>query len=228
MSKIREYIQYRKTIIIEAKHLSLHNSIPVIIKDPLIGDDISLSSVLTKINNIVPPYFTHGLDSIYVGDFDQFHDRGINAFYDDGSLYISNIQDDEDDMIDDIVHEIAHHVEENHGMDIYGDGRLEQEFLGKRKKLYHLLGQEGYEVSILDFLNPEFSREFDELLSQKIGYSTLRSITQGLFYSPYAATSLREYFANGFENFHIKKDYNYLQIMSPVLYNKIETLLDKA
>ena len=85
MSKIREYIQYRKTIIIEAKHLSLHNSIPVIIKDPLIGDDISLSSVLTKINNIVPPYFTHGLDSIYVGDFDQFHDRGINAFYDDGS-----------------------------------------------------------------------------------------------------------------------------------------------
>ena len=67
-----------------------------------------------------------------------------------------------------------------------------------------------------------------EFLSQDIGYVNLRGVTQGLFYSPYAATSLREYFANGFENFHIKKDYNYLQIMSPVLYNKIQNLLDKV
>ena len=79
-----------------------------------------------------------------------------------------------------------------------------------------------------DFLNPDYSREFDEFLYKKVGYPLLRTITQGLFYSPYAATSLREYFANGFENLHIKKDYNYLQIMSPVLYYKIENLLDKA
>ena len=164
----------------------------------------------------------------HVGEFDQFGDRGINAFYDDGSLYISNVQDDENDMIDDIVHEIAHHVEENHGMDIYSDGRLEKEFLGKRKKLYYLLDAEGFDVSLMDFLKSDFSREFDEFLSQKVGYPTLANITQGLFYSPYGATSLREYFANGFENFHIKKDYNYLQIMSPVLYNKIENLLDKV
>ena len=194
----------------------------------MFNNSVSIPSVIAKVSQIVPKYFVHGLDSIYVGDFQQFRERGINAFYDDGSLYISNAQDDEDDMIDDIVHEIAHHVEENHGMDIYGDGRLEQEFLGKRKKLYFLLDAEGYDVRMTDFLNPDFSREFDKFLSQKVGYLNLRGITQGLFYSPYAATSLREYFANGFENFHIKKDYNYLQIMSPVLYNKIENLLDKV
>jgi len=227
MTNIKEYLKNKKTIH-EEQNVSLHDSVPVYIKDPLLNTGMSLSSVIAKVGQTVPRFFVHGLDSIYVGDFQQFRERGINAFYDDGSLYISNVQDDEDDMIDDIVHEIAHHVEENHGMDIYGDGRLEQEFLGKRKKLYFLLDAEGYDVKIRDFLNPEFSREFDEFLSQDIGYMNLRGITQGLFYSPYAATSLREYFANGFENFHIKKDYNYLQIMSPVLYNKIENLLDKA
>jgi hypothetical protein len=227
MNKIEEYIKNQK-IIHEQKNITLHGSTPVVVKDNLINDGISLASVISKIETIVPKFFTYGLDSIYVGDFDQFNDRGINAFYDDGSLYISNFQDDEADMIDDIVHEIAHHVEENHGMDIYGDKRLEKEFLGKRKKLYYLLDAEGYDVNIMDFLNPEFSREFDEFLSEKVGYPVLSGITQGLFYSPYGATSLREYFANGFENFHIKKDYNYLQIMSPVLYNKIENLLDKV
>ena len=227
MTKIKQYLKNKK-IIHEEQSVFLHGSVPVYIKDPLLNTGISLSSVIAKVSQIVPQFFVHGLDSIYVGDFEQFRERGINAFYDDGSLYISNVQDDEDDMIDDIVHEIAHHVEENHGMDIYGDGRLEQEFLGKRKKLYFLLDAEGYDVRMVDFLNPDFSREFDEFLSKDVGYMNLRGITQGLFYSPYAATSLREYFANGFENFHIKKDYNYLQIMSPVLYNKIENLLDKV
>ena len=227
MTKIKQYLKNKK-IIHEEQSVFLHGSVPVYIKDPLLNTGISLSSVIAKVSQIVPQFFVHGLDSIYVGDFEQFRERGINAFYDDGSLYISNVQDDEDDMIDDIVHEIAHHVEENHGMDIYGDGRLEQEFLGKRKKLYFLLDAEGYDVRMVDFLNPDFSREFDEFLSKDVGYMNLRGITQGLFYSPYAATSLREYFANGFENFHIKKDYNYLQIMSPVLYNKIEKLLDKV
>ena len=227
MTKLEQYLRNKKTAYNE-KNISLHGVVPVIVKDELLNDGISLSSIISKIENIVPQYFIHGLDSIYVGEFDQFGDRGINAFYDDGSLYISNVQDDENDMIDDIVHEVAHHVEENHGMDIYSDGRLEKEFLGKRKKLYYLLDAEGFDVSLMDFLKSDFSREFDEFLSQKVGYPTLANITQGLFYSPYGATSLREYFANGFENFHIKKDYNYLQIMSPVLYNKIENLLDKV
>ena len=42
-------------------------------------------------------------------------------------------------MADDIVHEIAHAVEERHANHIYGDGRLQNEFLGKRERLYQIL-----------------------------------------------------------------------------------------
>jgi len=47
----------------------------------------------------------------------------------------------------------------------------------------------------------------------------------GLFVSPYAATSLREYFAIGFEEYHLK-DRVYLKKISPKLYFKIEELLE--
>jgi hypothetical protein len=45
----------------------------------------------------------------------------------------------------------------------------------------------------------------------------------GLFPSPYAATSVREYFARGFEEYTMsnKKE---LKQSCPVLYNKIEAL----
>ena len=56
-----------------------------------------------------------------------------------------------------------------------------------------------------------------------VGYPLLTSLTMGLFISPYAATSLREYFARGFEEYYIG-DRKYLTNISPVLYNKIEYL----
>ena len=45
----------------------------------------------------------------------------------------------------------------------------------------------------------------------------------GLFPSPYAATSVREYFARGFEEYAMdnKKE---LKQTCPVLYNKLEAL----
>ena len=52
---------------------------------------------------------------IIVGWFDEFEESGLNAFYDGGTLYVSNIQDDFMDMYDDIVHEISHSLEEPHG-----------------------------------------------------------------------------------------------------------------
>ena len=45
---------------------------------------------------------------IIVGWFKEFEERDINAFYKDATIYVSNVQDDEDDMVDDIVHEFAH------------------------------------------------------------------------------------------------------------------------
>jgi hypothetical protein len=48
-------------------------------------------------------------------------------------------------------------------------------------------------------------------------------MTRGLFVSAYACTSLREYFANGFEEFYLG-DRNYLNTISPKLYSKIKNL----
>ena len=47
---------------------------------------------------------------------------------------------------------------------------------------------------------------------------------QGLFISPYAATSLREYFATGFTDFFMEPDHRLLKSISPILYKKIEKL----
>ena len=54
----------------------------------------------------------------------------------------------------------------------------------------------------------------------------MSSIASNLFYSPYAATSLREYFANGFEAFFMKEDVARLKNVSPALYKKMLYLME--
>tara|TARA_R100000008_G_scaffold60133_1_gene37735 strand:+ start:5122 stop:5811 length:690 start_codon:yes stop_codon:yes gene_type:complete len=211
----------------EQKEWKLFGNIDIFIKDPFVNV-VNMQEFITKFEHLIPERLTYGLDSIYIGHFKEFEERELNAFFEDGTIYLSNVQDSVDDLLDDAIHELAHSVEEQNGFDIYGDGRLEKEFLGKRKKLYFLLKEEGYDIHLMDFLRPEYSREFDNLLYKKIGYSNLRSISDQLFYSPYGATSLREYFANAFEAFFVKKDFNTLQTLSPVVYNKIEKILERG
>ena len=58
-------------------------------------------------------------------------------------------------------------------------------------------------------------------LYQDVGYALLTTLTMGLFVSPYAATSLREYFATGFDKYYLE-DRRYLKNISPILFEKIE------
>ena len=167
------------------------------------------------------------IEMIIFGWFDEFEERSLNAFYDSGTLYISNIQDDVDDMVDDIIHEIAHAVEEDRGMDLYSDGKIEREFLAKRRALNHRLKSKGIDTSGYDFYNPEFDMEFDEFLYQDVGYSLLRSLTPDLFYSPYGATALREYFADTFEAYFHRRKFNFVRNQSPAIFDKIEMLLEE-
>jgi len=183
-------------------------------------------NVVNEVERLIPHYLSYGLDAIYIGDFKEFERIETNAFFKDGAIYISNVQDNEEDLVDDIIHELAHLVEEQRGLEIYGDDRIKKEFLAKRKKLYFLLKEEGYNIDLLDFLNSEYSTEFDEFLYKKVGYPHLENVTMGLFYSPYGVTSLKEYFANGFEAFFMKKDLNFLKNTSPALYNIMEKLSD--
>ena len=85
---------------------------------------------------------------------------------------------------------------------------------------------EGYGISE-DFFNElDYNKKFDEFLYKDVGYDKLIYMTMGLFASPYGATSLREYFANGFQ-FYLLKDPGYLSKISPKLYEKIENLVFK-
>jgi hypothetical protein len=130
-------------------------------------------------------------------------------------------------MYDDLIHEISHSLEESHGYFIYGDKKIEQEFLRKRKHLHDMLWQKGVKTPLSSFMEPEYDQEFDMFLYQKIGYDKLSGIMTGLFLTPYAATSLREYFATGFTEFYLHPEtHDFFKKVSPELYKKIFLLQD--
>jgi len=223
---IRESLGKSKSL----NHYSLFGSrIPIYIKDDVIFTDnkSSLQDVIEIVQNSIPSFLVSNVDVIYIGDFSHFEERETNAAYKDGAIYVINIQDNAEDMADDIVHEIAHSVEEKYYNEIYGDGKIENEFLGKREKLYQIL--KAYEEPLMShqyFKNPDFDEDFDDYLYTQVGYPALNAYGNGLFYSPYSATSVREYFARGFEAYFLYKDLKTLANISPILYNRIETLAD--
>jgi hypothetical protein len=205
---------------------NLFKRVLVLVKDPL-PENISLSKCIEKIEKKIPEHLLHDLDSIYIGQFEEFVERDINAFYRDGAIFVTNDQADASDLTDDIIHEIAHSVEGYHKSQIYGDALLEREFLGKRRRLYDTMRQQDLDIDITRaqklFFNLKYSSKFDNLLYKKVGYPLLASISTGLFNNPYAITSLREYFASGFEQYYMG-DRMYLRKTCPQLYNKITEL----
>jgi hypothetical protein len=198
---------------------------PVYVLQPL-SPPADLDVVLSAIGAKIPQSLADNFDNIYIGEFDDFSENGkhFNALFKDGTIYISNDQDNAEDMIDDVVHEIAHSLEGRNYDEIYGDGGLENEFLAKRKYLYHILPS-SKRANMVYFLNPEYDESFDMYLYRDLGYDFLRGATAGLFYSPYAITALKEYWANGFEHYFLG-DERKLKAMSPILHNKIKALVD--
>ncbi len=75
------------------------------------------------------------------------------------------------------------------------------------------------------FLDSEYDEDFDKYLYQQLGYDFLHVAASPLFYSPYAITALKEYWANGFENYFLG-DKERLKDLSPILYNKITSLIE--
>ena len=193
----------------QLKEFSMHENVQIYIKDQM-PDGIDIRDILDKINSAIPRHLTNEIDSIYIGMFAEFEEMETNAMFKDGAIYVTNDQDDEQDLIDDIVHEIAHSLENPYGHIIYADGHLER-FLAKRMRLYEILKAEGLKPSKNFFEDPEYYKEMDLYLYKKVGYDRLNFIVSsyGLFTSAYSATTLREYFANGFEYFFLD-DRNYL------------------
>ena len=206
-----------------SRERSLFNTIPVIIKD-FPPDNVSINDVLAELEARIPLWFFQEVDVVYIGTFDMFIERQVEAIYEDGAIYVFNEQPTTEDFIESIGHEIAHALETQRPEEIYGDQQLEAEFVGKRRRLRDILAAHGYQYTDGDFLDPEYDTSFDDFLYKDVGYPTLTSLSSGLFMSPYAATSLREYYANGFEWFFLKDEKVFLKKISPMLYYKLDIL----
>lgn len=202
-------------------HFNL-NGVSVIIKDAL-PQEVNLEFVLNYISARVPFYLTQNIEIIYVGKFPEMEEREINAFYENDAIYVTNEQEEEMDMIEDIIHEISHAVEQNNQEFIYESGQLQREFLGKRRALSNLLSQK-FKVPADFDIDVEYDRAIDDFLFRDVGYDALNQICVGIFPSAYACTSVSEYWAKGFEELFIGET-NDLKQMCPVLYNKLVLLL---
>lgn len=220
-----DYIKNKQLMLEKQNNFYTPSGIQVFTRDPLINDDVDMDSVVARFESLLPDHIRDEVEMIIVGYFDEFGERDINAFYKDGALYVSNFQSNGDDLLDDLVHETAHSLEDAQGHFIYGDRKLEKEFLRKREHLYNLLWEMGFKAPRDMFMDTEYDQEFDEFLHQDVGYDKLSGVLKGVFVTPYAATSLREYFATAFTEFYLYPDsHGYLRKVSPELYKKLTQL----
>jgi hypothetical protein len=217
---IRESVERNKK---GRKEHHLFNRTLVSVKEDVLPN-IDFHEIIGHIERVMPPHFFDEVDDIFVGSFAENDDRSLEAHYDSGAIYITSDLPTNRDYIENIVHETAHALEGQMGLEIYGDKKIEREFVGKRLRLSARLKAEGFAISGFDFEDPEYSSELDLFFYKNIGYEKLNSLTMGLFNSPYAATSLREYFANGFEEYFLG-DREYLPKVSPQLFIKVDKII---
>ena len=202
----------------ERKEFYLNGALLQVV-DPL-SNSINLEKIIHFLQNKIPDQILNLIDIYYIGDFDVFKKRNTNAAYMDGAIYLSNNQDGDKDLLDDIIHELGHALIEKDHINIFGDGLVKQEFLSKRQTLKRILRSKGYDIP-KSFNTTGFSQDMDDFLYKEVGYKTLTNMINGLFVSPYAVTSLEEYFSTGLEDYYLGKSL-LLKSISPQLYNKME------
>ena len=219
-NKLAEYIGEQQA---KRREYSLFGSIPLIIKDFSSSEDVDYGSLVKEIEKTIPQHLLQNIEMIYIGDFPFL--EGRNAIFADGAIYLSSQEPTNYDFLENFVHEAAHSIE---GIRPYlgSNEEIVQEFLGKRQRLKSILDEEGYRIPEKYYTNLEYSKEFDEFLSDVVGYPTLLVLTMGLFVSPYGATSLEEYFANSFENYYLNS-VDEVRTISPQIYELIEKLHDR-
>jgi hypothetical protein len=198
----------------------------VFINDPL-PNELNFSNVKKRIEVLIPKRLFHNIDYVFIGDFPELKLRDVQSVYMRGAIYVTNEKQTEESLFNNIIHELAHSIETTFGNKIYEDNEIAAEFVGKRKKLRSVLKVQGYELQDPTiFIRPEYNIDFDKFLYETVGYDLLNQLCVGIFISPYAATSLREYFANGFEHYYLG-DSEYLEKICPKLYSKLKVLTNR-
>lgn len=203
------------------------NETKIIINNPLPkGFDTSLVS--SKIVQSLPDHILSFVDLIYVVDLEEFAERDISAIYLDGAIFVSPNQDSEQDMIDDIIHEYAHSVEESLGTILYADQKIQKEFILKKNILSTYLKTEGYDLPNNFVTSLDYDQDIDDFLYKEIGYNRLSQYINGIFLAPYAVTSVREYWAVAFEHYFLYRLPKEVKAMSPKIYEKLKFIENKG
>lgn len=201
------------------KEFFIHGEILLLLQEKL--TDIDIFSVCKRVEKNIPKRLFKDLDYIYIGNFEELEAREVQSAYLRGAIYITNKNQSEESIYNAIIHELAHSIENVFNEIIYGDKEVAAEFISKRKKMRSILKTQNIEYDDpMSFLRQEYNPKFDEFLYKIIGYDKLNQLLVGLFISPYASTSIREYFANGFEHY-FNGDREYLHKISPKLSSKI-------
>jgi len=181
---------------------------------------VNLPAIFKAVEDNLPGHYFKDLRAVKIGNFADLQNKNFSALYDDGIFYINHQQPDSQSILNDVVHEFAHHLEAVYTDVVYGDKKIVEEFIKKRLQLKFELQTEGYWVDEYDFREIKYNEKFDKLLYKRVGKNMLNMATTGLFIRPYASISLREYFATGFEAYYLGKREE-LEKISPTLYNKI-------
>ena len=194
-------------------------------------EHININNIVEEIKEVIPYEIISDLEGIYIGEFPELKDRKIQAMVKDGAIYLSSYKEfpevTEETIISDLVHEMAHLLEDKAYFEIYGDDSIEKEYIGKKKRLIELLRANDIIFPGMGtlFFSENYVDELDDFLFNNLGYDNLSILIAGLFLSPYSVTSIREYFATGFEEY-IKGDQKQVQEICPALYSKIKTLME--
>lgn len=186
-------------------------------------ENVSVKSVISAIEQKLPEHILYDVDSIYVGNFQPLNDKKIDSLYVSGTILVGPNHQTNQELFSTLVHEFAHAIEETARDFIYMDGSIGREFLAKRDRLYYML-KDDYKISKKQFSFVDYDPNFDSFLNDEIGYENLGLITNGLFISPYGCTSLREYFANGFEHYYVENP-KIVKEISPSVYRKIKEIV---
>ena len=223
--------QSQTKILSEKKRFYFNRGIEFILDKPL-ENNIDIEKVMGLLRSNLPVSSYVGINNVYFGDFDILKKRSLTALHHKDNIYVSSEElTSEKEILDDLVHEFAHRFEENNSEAIYEDGKIINEYLGKMNRLHDMISQEynleDYDLSYFDFINTEFDPKLDKFLYSVVGYEKIRNLVPNLFIRPYAATSVREYFATGFEDYYLEGGMQ-LKTISPILHSRIELLEKKT
>ena len=214
---MKQYIKEK-----QGRYRSIYG-VPIEIKEKI---NFNLERVLEQIKKIVPENAFNGIKKIVITDMSKIGGGlPFNAYYINNVIFIDKEQDGTVDVLDDIVHEISHHLEKKYGDLIYGDKTLESEFITKRKFLYDILAANELLPPNLIRTTTKYEKKLDDYFYNKLG-AKLNNFINGLFINEYALTSLREYYGVGFEKYLMEyNNHATIKKQSPVLFEKLQKLI---